>query len=409
MLYQFNELQRLAVSPARIAAQFQSQLLRSPFNPFAELPAVRKLAASYELFTEMTQNHGKPEFGLNETVIDGKSVSVTEEIVHELPFGQLLHFKRDTTKNDPKLLIVAPMSGHFATLLRGTVEAMLPGHDVYITDWIDAAAVPLSDGGFDLDDYIDYVREFLGVLGPNSHVLAVCQPGVPVLAAVALMSEDDDPNLPTSMTIMGSPIDTRRHPTVPCELAMDNSIERFEQTVIHHVPVVYPGAFRRVYPGFLQLGGFVSMNLDRHVDAHMRQFDHLVEGDGDNAEKHRTFYSEYNAVMDLSAEYYLQTIETVFQKQSLAKGEMMYRGDRLVDTSTIRKTALLTVEGELDDISGVGQTVAAHDLCTNLAKTKKDHYEQAGVGHYGVFNGSKFREFIAPRVGKFIKKHDTVK
>jgi len=370
---------------------------------------VRTLAASYELFSEMTQYHGKPAFGLHETVVDGKTVSVTEESVHDLPFGQLKHFKRDTQKQDPKLLIVAPMSGHFATLLRGTVEAMLPDHDVYITDWIDASSVPLSDGGFDLDDYIDYVRAFLAVLGPNANVLAVCQPGVPVLASIALMSEDNDPNVPATMTLMGSPIDTRRHPTVPCKLATDHSLSWFEKTVIHSVPVVYPGAFRRVYPGFLQLGGFVSMNLDRHVDAHLRQFDHLVDGDGDSADKHREFYSEYNAVMDLSAEYYLQTIETVFQKQSLAKGEMMYRGDRLVDTTAIRKTALLTVEGELDDISGVGQTVAAHDICANLAKSKKEHYEQAGVGHYGVFNGSKFRKFIAPRIGKFIKKHDTDK
>jgi len=409
LLYQFNEFQRMVVSPVRVAAQIQSQILRSPFNPFSELPMVRTLAASYELFSEMTQYHGKPAFGLHETVVDGKTVSVTEESVHDLPFGQLKHFKRDTQKQDPKLLIVAPMSGHFATLLRGTVEAMLPDHDVYVTDWIDASSVPLSEGGFDLDDYIDYVRAFLAVLGPNANVLAVCQPGVPVLASIALMSEDNDPNVPATMTLMGSPIDTRRHPTVPCKLATDHSLSWFEKTVIHSVPVVYPGAFRRVYPGFLQLGGFVSMNLDRHVDAHLRQFDHLVEGDGDSADKHREFYSEYNAVMDLSAEYYLQTIETVFQKQSLAKGEMMYRGDRLVDTTAIRKTALLTVEGELDDISGVGQTVAAHDICANLAKSKKEHYEQAGVGHYGVFNGSKFRKFIAPRIGKFIKKHDTDK
>ena len=407
MLYQFNEIQRLALAPMRMAAQFQSQILRSPFNPMVESPQARTLAAAYDLFAETTKSHGKPAFNLPETTVDGKTVSVTEEIVHRLPFGQLKHFKRDTDRQDPKLLVVAPMSGHFATLLRGTVEAMLPDHDVYITDWRDASSVPLSEGGFDLDDYIDYLREFIGVLGPDAHVMGVCQPGVPVLAAIALMSEDKDPNTPKSMTLMGSPIDTRRHPTVPCKLAMDHSLDWFEQTVLYRVPIGYPGAFRRVYPGFLQLGGFVSMNMDRHVDAHLTQFDHLVEGDGDSADKHREFYAEYNAVMDLSAEYYLQTIETVFQKQSLAKGEMMYRGDRLVNTGAIDKTALMTVEGELDDISGIGQTAAAHDLCVNLKKDMKDHYEQKGVGHYGVFNGSRFREFIAPRIGKFIKKHNS--
>ncbi|MEH6404364.1 MAG: polyhydroxyalkanoate depolymerase [Sneathiella sp.] len=408
MLYQFNELQKLALSPLRMVAQFNSQILRSPFNPMSETPQARTIAAAYDLFSETTQNHSKPSFGLEETVIDGKTVPVVEKIIHRLPFGQLKHFKRETGRIDPKILVVAPMSGHFATLLRGTVEALLPDHDVYITDWRDASSVPLSEGGFDLDDYIDYVREFLSVLGPDSHILAVCQPGIPVLAAVALMSEDEDPNVPTTMTLMGSPIDTRRNPTVPCKLAMDHPLEKFAQTVIHRVPVGYAGAGRRVYPGFLQLGGFVSMNLDRHVDAHVKQFDHLVEGDGDNADKHRTFYSEYNAVMDLSAEYYLQTIETVFQKQSLAKGEMMYRKSRLVKTEAITKTALLTVEGELDDISGIGQTVAAHDLCANLAKSKREHYEQKGVGHYGVFNGSKFRKFIAPRIGKFVRKYGNV-
>jgi poly(3-hydroxybutyrate) depolymerase len=406
VLYQFNELQKLALSPLRMSAQFQSQVLRSPFNPMAETPQARTMAAAYELFAESTQYHGKPAFGLHETTIDGKPVPVAEEIIHRLPFGQLKHFKRETSRKDPKIMVVAPMSGHFATLLRGTVEALLPDHDVYITDWRDASSVPLFEGGFDLNDYIDYLREFLTVLGPETHVLAVCQPGVPVLAAVALMSEEDDENVPLSMTLMGSPIDTRRHPTVPCKLAMDHSLEWFERTVIHHVPIVYPGAFRKVYPGFLQLGGFVSMNLDRHMEAHLKQFEHLVEGDGDSADKHRSFYSEYNAVMDLSAEYYLQTIETVFQKQLLAKGEMLYRGEQLVKPSSIKKTALLTVEGELDDISGIGQTVAAHDLCTNLAESKREHYEQEGVGHYGVFNGSKFRKYIAPRIGKFVRKHD---
>jgi poly(3-hydroxybutyrate) depolymerase len=406
LLYQFNEFQRIALSPFRMAAQFQSQILRSPFNPMSETPQAQTLAAMYELFAETTQYHGKPAFGINQTEIDSRTIAVTEEIVFRKTFGQLKHFKRDTNRKDPKLLIVAPMSGHFATLLRGTVETMIQNHDVYITDWRDASSVPLIDGNFDLDDYIDYVQEFLEFLGPNTHVMAVCQPGVPVLAATALMAESKNPNIPASLTLMGSPIDTRQQPTSPCKFATDHSLDWFEKTVIQHVPIGYPGAFRRVYPGFLQLGGFMSMNLERHMEAHARQFDHLVQGDGDSADKHREFYSEYNAVMDLTAEYYLQTIETVFQKQLLAKGEMMYRGKHLVDTSAITKTAIMTVEGELDDISGIGQTVAAHDICDGLPETMKVHYEQKGVGHYGVFNGRRFNSEIAPRITDFIMSHE---
>lgn len=402
MLYQFNEMQRLALSPVRMAAQFYSQVLRNPFNPISETPPAQTLAAGFDLFSETTQYHGKPAFGITSTNIDMRTVAVTEEILHRKTFCQLKHFKRDTTRKDPKLLIVAPMSGHFATLLRGTVETMLPNHDIYITDWRDAANVPVFEGRFDLDDYIDYIIDYLNILGPDTHVMAVCQPGVPVTAAVALMSEDNNPNVPLSMTLMGSPIDTRRHPTEPCKLAMNHSLEWFEHTVIHHVPLGYPGAFRRVYPGFMQLTGFVSMNFGRHMEAHMKQFDHLVQGDGDSADKHRAFYAEYNAVMDLTAEYYLQTIETVFQKQSLAKGEMMYRGERPVRPELIKKTGLMTIEGELDDISGIGQTVAAHDICSGLPDSMKAHYEQKGVGHYGVFNGSKFRSEIAPRISDFI-------
>ena len=402
MLYQFNEMQKMALSPVRMAAQFYSQILKSPFNPMSETAPAQTMAAGFDLFSETTQYHGKPAFGLTSTKIDMRTEAVTEEILHRKTFCQLKHFKRDTTRKDPKLLIVAPMSGHFATLLRGTVETMMPNHDVYITDWRDAANVPVYEGRFDLDDYIDYIIDYIDILGPDTHVMAVCQPGVPVTAAVALMSEDNNPNVPLSMTLMGSPIDTRRHPTEPCKLAMTHSIEWFEHTVINHVPLGYPGAFRRVYPGFLQLSGFVSMNFGRHMEAHMKQFDHLVEGDGDNADRHRAFYAEYNAVMDLTAEYYLQTIETVFQKQALAKGEMMYRGDRPVRTDLIKKTALMTVEGELDDISGIGQTVAAHDICSNLPDSMKAHYEQKGVGHYGVFNGNKFNSEIAPRISDFI-------
>jgi poly(3-hydroxybutyrate) depolymerase len=319
-------------------------------------------------------------------------------------FCQLKHFRRDVRRDDPKLLIVAPLSGHFATLLRGTVEAMLPTNDVYITDWRDARSVPLDEGPFDLDDYIDYVIEFLHFLGPDTHVLAVCQPSVPVLAAVSLMSEAGDPCVPKTMTLMGGPIDTRINPTMPNELATTRSIEWFEHSVIHRVPVLYPGYMRRVYPGFLQLTGFMQMNLDRHVGAHIKLYQHLISGDGDSAAAHRDFYDEYRAVMDLPAEYYLQTVKTVFQDHALPCGTFEHRG-RLIDPAAIQKTALFTVEGERDDISGVGQTKAAHDLCVNLPKSKQNHYEQKSVGHYGVFNGRRWREHIAPRVAKFIRKH----
>ena len=406
MLYQLQELQKLALSPVRMAAQVYSNILRSPFNPASETPPAQTLAAGLDLFVETTEYHGKPAFGLTYALVDGKEVMVSEEILHRKTFCQLKHFKRDTRRKDPKLLIVAPMSGHFATLLRGTVERMMQEHDVYITDWRDAANVPIYEGRFDLDDYIDYIIDYLNFLGPDTHVMAVCQPGVPVLAAIALMHERNNPNVPRTMTLMGSPIDTRRHPTEPCKLAMNHSIEWFERTVIQYVPFGHPGVFRRVYPGFLQLSGFVSMNFGRHMEAHIKQFEHLVKGDGDSADRHRTFYAEYNAVMDLTAEYYLQTIETVFQKQALAKGEMMYRGKHLIRPELITQTALMTVEGELDDISGIGQTVAAHDLCTALPDSMKAHYEQKGVGHYGVFNGRRFNNEIAPRISDFIRRHE---
>jgi poly(3-hydroxybutyrate) depolymerase len=282
---------------------------------------------------------------------------------------------------------------------------MLPHHDVYITDWRDAAMVPITGGRFDLDTYIDYVIELFRHFGPDLHVLAVCQPGVPALAAASLMAADDDPDVPKSLTLMGSPIDTRANPTVPCMVAKQRPLSWFESHLIHRVPATYPGFLRRVYPGFLQLAGFMAMNLDRHVDAHVTHFQNLVKGDGDSAEKHRQFYDEYRAVMDLPADYYLQTVETVFQKHALATGEMRHR-ERAVEPAAISRTALMTVEGELDDISGLGQTVAAHALCTGLEDGRKAHYVQKGVGHYGVFNGSRWRNEIAPRIRKFIRRHD---
>jgi poly(3-hydroxybutyrate) depolymerase len=336
--------------------------------------------------------------------IGNETVAVNEEILLRKPFCQLLRFNRDTTRRDPKVLVVAPMSGHFATLLRGTVEALLPDHDVHITDWADAREVPLSLGNFDLDDYVDYVMEFCRYLGPDVHVIAVCQPSVPVMAAAALMAANKDPRQPRSITLMGGPIDTRVSPTTPNDLAMRNSMMWFRQNVISTVPFTYPGAMRRVYPGFLQLTSFISMNLDRHINAHMRQFEHLVKGDDDSADGHRAFYDEYLAVMDLTAEFYLQTIQVVFKEHQLPRGVWVSRG-RTVDPGAI-ETALMTVEGELDDISGIGQTKAAHALTPNIPGARHVHWEQPRVGHYGIFNGRKWREQIMPRVRDFIRDND---
>ena len=407
MLYNLHELQHAALAPMRLLAEAQSQILQLPFLPGNFTPAARGLAAGLEVFERITRRYGKPEFGLRSTIIDGKPHAVTEEHPLSLPFCRLKHFKRagSAKRKDPKLLIVAPLSGHYATLLRGTAEAMLPNHEVYITDWLDAREVPLAEGPFGLDDYIDYVINFLHFLGPNTHVMAVCQPSVPVLAAVALMSAAKDACAPSSMTLMGGPIDTRLSPTVPNDLAQERPLEWFEHNVINRVPFNHPGFMRRVYPGFIQLTGFMTMNLDRHVNAHVELFHHLIQGDGDSANQHRDFYDEYLSVMDLPAEYYLETVERVFQKHLLPKGEFPWRG-QIVDTGAIRRTALLTVEGEKDDISGIGQTQAAQTICPNIPKSMRQHHLQAGVGHYGVFNGRKWREQIAPRVAAFIAAHD---
>jgi poly(3-hydroxybutyrate) depolymerase len=356
-----------------------------------------------ELFERTTRRYGKPQFGLKTTTVDWKQVAVTEKVVWKRPFCNLIRFERDLPAGraaDRKLLIVAPMSGHYATLLRGTVEAMLPHADVHITDWVDARMVPVAEGSFDLDDYIDYLIDILHALGPNVHVMAVCQPSVPVLAAVALMEARRDRAVPATMTLMGGPIDTRRNPTVVNLLAEEHDLDWFRDNVIMPVPWPAPGFLRDVYPGFLQLSGFMSMNLDRHIIAHKDFFMHLVRNDGDGAEKHRDFYDEYLAVMDLTAEFYLQTVDTVFIRHALPKGEMTHRGEK-VDPAAIRGVALFTVEGENDDISGVGQTQAAHDLCVNIPAGRRAHYLQPKVGHYGVFNGSRFRAEIVPRILDF--------
>jgi poly(3-hydroxybutyrate) depolymerase len=403
MFYQLYEMNHAALQPARAYADAIRLLYSSSLNPFSHTEIGRSVAAMAELFERSTRRYGKPEFGLKTTTVDWKTVDVTEKVVWKRPFCNLIHFERALPADRPadrKLLIVAPISGHYATLLRGTVEAMLPHADVYITDWADARMVPVTDGKFDLDDYIDYLIDIFHTLGPDIHVMAVCQPSVPVLAAVALMEARGDRLVPATMTLMGGPIDTRRNPTAVNLLAEERGIDWFRDNVIMQVPWPAPGFMRDVYPGFLQLSGFMSMNLDRHIIAHKDFFMHLVKNDGDSAEKHRDFYDEYLAVMDLTAEFYLQTVDTVFVRHALPKGEMTHRGEK-VDPAAIRNVALLTVEGQNDDISGVGQTRAAHDLCVNIPENMRAHYLQPAVGHYGVFNGSRFRSEIVPRILDF--------
>ena len=404
MLYHWYELGRAAFRPARAAAD-SCRLFFNPLNPLSHTPVGRSAIAACEVFERATRRYPKPEFGIASTKVGGQSVRVTEEVVWQTPFCRLVHFKRDIdperAAQNPRLLLVAPMSGHFATLLRGTVETFLPDHEVYITDWQDARDVPIEAGRFDLDDYIDTMVDMFRFFGGDVHVFAVCQPSVPVLAATALMEADGDPDVPLSLILAGGPVDTRINPTVVNTLAEERGTDWFRRNVITKVPFPNPGFMRDVYPGFLQLHGFVSMNLDRHVDAHSNLFVHLVKGDGDSVQKHREFYDEYLAVMDLTAEYYLQTVDTVFVRHALPKGEMTHRG-RPVDPGKIRNCALLTIEGEHDDISGVGQTEAAHRLCVNIPPEKKMHYLQLGVGHYGVFNGSCFRSEVAPRISDFI-------
>ncbi|MEO1774622.1 MAG: polyhydroxyalkanoate depolymerase [Pseudomonadota bacterium] len=409
MLYHAYEMTHAAMGPMRTAARWSSQALRSPFFPFAQTLPARAYAAAFEMFVDATRRYGKPEFGIEETEISGEFLPVEIEVVAEKPFCRLLHFKRKTAlahvRNDPKLLIVAPLSGHFATLLRGTVEAMLPEHDVFITDWVDARDVPISDGRFDLSTYVDYVSDFTRLLsadGERPSIMAVCQPGVPCLISAAFMSEDGEPARPSSLILMGSPIDTRISPTEPTRLAEEKPMSWFEKNVIVTVPWPNQGFLRRVYPGFLQLSGFMQMNLDRHVDAHVDQFRNLVRGDGDSAAAHSKFYDEYLAVMDLTAEFYLETVEKVFQRHDLPKSTMVV-GNRKVDLSAIRDVAVMTVEGEKDDITGRGQTEAAHDLLTSLGEERKFHWTQPKVGHYGVFNGSRFRQHIQPKIRDFLR------
>jgi poly(3-hydroxybutyrate) depolymerase len=406
MQYHAYEVAHALIAPMRFGAEVTRKLTSHVLNPVAHTPFGRAVAAACEVFEGVTRRYGKPAWGIDRTMMGGLPVPITEEIVLSRPFCNLLHFDRDERvcgkRYDPKVLLLAPLSGHYATLLRGTVEAMLPDHNLYITDWRDARNVPLIYGGFGFEDYVDYVIEFIRFLGPNTHVIAVCQPSVPALVAAAEMARLDDPCQPASLTLMGGPIDTRRNPTEVNKLAQSRDIDWFERSVIARVPFPNPGAMRLVYPGFIQLSGFMTMNLDRHVEAHRTLYDNLVKGDCDSVLQHRKFYEEYLAVMDLPAEFYLQTVKTVFQDHALPDRTLTHRGEK-VDCGLIRKTALMTVEGEKDDICGVGQTEAAHDLCTNVPIDERVHYEQPGVGHYGVFNGTRWRTEIQPRIREMIR------
>ncbi len=413
MLYSLHEYAYYTAAPFRAMAQMARDFWGSKLNPASDTAIGRVMYASAELFSNVTRRYGKPEWHLDSIDVNGHPVRVSVIEDWSSPWCKLLRFQRDPSdlrragvkKPQPAVLVVAPLSGHYATLLRGTVQQFLIDHDVYITDWANARSVPVLEGRFDFHSYIDHVRQMLGVIGTRVHVVAVCQPGPPVLAAACLMSEDKDPTRPASMTFMGSPIDARYNPTVTNNLAQEKPFGWFRSNMVHTVPPPYPGVGRRVYPGFVQLYSFMSMNEARHTDAHWDYFNSLVENDGDGIEKHLEFYDEYLSVLDLTEEFYLQTIDLVFQKFALPKGELIHDG-RKVDCKAITDIALMTVEGEKDDISGVGQTQAAHGLCPNIPDDMKELYVQLGAGHYGVFNGRRFRDEIYPRIRDFINKND---
>jgi poly(3-hydroxybutyrate) depolymerase len=409
MLYQLHELQRAFLTPLAAFTDAGSQMFSNPYSPLSYTPMARQIAASYELIHRLGKEYEKPEWNLPSVEIGqgktARTVAVSQTVARAMPFCNLLHFERHGhTGQYPKVLLVAPLSGHHATLLRETVRTLLPDHDIYITDWLDARMVPASAGPFHLNDYVRYVQEFLRLLGPDVHVVSVCQPTVPVLAAISLMASNDDPCQPRSMVMMGGPIDPREAPTQVNKLATTKPYSWFESQLIHTVPPRFAGAGRKVYPGFLQHAGFVAMNPDRHMKSHYDFYQHLVRGDDSDADAHRRFYDEYNAVLDMPAEFYLDTIKMVFQEYALPKGTWEVDGQR-VKPADIRKVALLTVEGELDDISGQGQTRAAHTLCTGIPEADKEHYTALGCGHYGIFAGRRFRETIAPKIAAFIRAH----
>jgi poly(3-hydroxybutyrate) depolymerase len=402
-VYLTYQLQRCFRDPVNLWAAATQAVWSHPSLPAT--PLIRTLAAASEMLERSTRFYRKPSFGMTSTEIDGRTAEVQEATVQQTPFCNLIHFEREGSSRDPKVLLVAPLSGHHATLLRDTVRELLPDHDLYLTDWTDARLVPAADGPFDLDDYIGLIGDFVRLLGPETHVISVCQPAVAVLAAVALLAEDDEAAQPRTLSLLAGPIDTRINPTEVNLLAKNRPLDWFEQWIVQRVPQSEPGAGRRVCPGFVQLAGFVSMNTDRHVTAHWKLFRDLLVGDEESAQNNRRFYDEYLAVMDLPSEYYLQTVASVFQEHALAQGTMKHRGGRPVRPEAIRRTALLTVEGEKDDITGLGQTRAAHDLCSGIPAASKQHYQQAGAGHYGVFSGRRWREEIAPRIREFIRTH----
>jgi len=412
VLYHLHEWQRKLLNPLSSWANATAQVFSNPYSPLAYTPFSRRLAAGYDLLHRLGKHYEKPEFGLHSTLIDDVEVEVQQQTVLSKAFCHLLHFQRQLPaglsqrERDPVVLIFAPLSGHHATLLRDTVRALLPHFNVYLTDWIDARLVPLSNGPFHLDDYVEYCLEFIRLLGPDVHLISVCQPTVPVLGAVSLLASTADPAVPRSMTMMGGPIDTRRNPTQVNALATRRGYEWFRNHVIFKVPSSYPGYLREVYPGFLQHAGFVAMNPDRHAESHWDYYLDLVKGDQDDAEAHRRFYDEYNAVIDLPAEYYLDTIRVVFQEHQLPRGTWHVGGQR-VAPEDIRNVALFTIEGELDDISGSGQTQAALELCRGIPEGRKQHLTAMGVGHYGIFSGRRWRENIAPRIIDFIRAHDS--
>ena len=410
MLYHLHEMQRSFLTPLMQWADASSKLFANPVSPLAHSPFSQRIAAGYELMYRLGKDYEKPKFEIDSTQVDGASVGIVEEIVVTKPFCRLIHFKKDldgkaaTALKQPKVLLVAPLSGHHSTLLRDTVRGLLAEHDVYITDWTDARMVPLTEGAFHLDDYIFYVQEFIRLLAPDLHVISVCQPTVPVLAAISLMASAKDTKMPKTMTMMGGPIDPRESPTKVNDLATEKKFSWFENTVIYSVPSNFPGAGRKVYPGFLQHAGFIAMNAGRHAQSHREFYQHLVTGDGDPAEGHRQFYNEYNAVLDMPAEYYLDTIKTVFQEFSLPKGTWEV-GGQLVRPQDITNVALFTVEGELDDISGAGQTQAAHKLCSSIPADMQQDFVAPECGHFGIFSGRRWRELVCPKIGAFIKKH----
>ena len=406
MFYQLHEINSAAWSPVNLLAEATQHLFSHPLLPISYTGLGRTIAASAELLERTTRRYPKPQFGIQPVMVDGIPRPISEEPVRIKPFCTLLHFRRQDVPDGlhPKVLLIAPMSGHWATLLRGTVQTLLADHDVYITDWHNARDVPLNQGRFALDDYIDYLLEFIRMLGPDLHLFAVCQPAIAALAAVSLMAEDNDPRQPRSLVIMGGPMDTRINPTQVNRFAHDKDVDWFARNVVGMVPMNHAGRGRRVYPGFLQLQGFMSLNMERHVDAHMGLFTNMVVGDGEPAAEHRKFYNEYLAVMDLPAEFYLDTIHKVFIEQHLADGKLFWRGRR-VCPEAIRHTALMTIEGENDDITGIGQTEAAQRMCSSLPLSKRQHYVQTRVGHYGLFNGRRWRQELYPHVRTFIQSH----